>query len=422
MFTYLTLSEDKKTKMRQVLAVVIEKAFIQRHLSLFEGMGIDITHFDSALSCAIRALQSMPALKQDITVTHLRDNANMLNLLFVDGVYTFSNSTRLFSEHGTPGFGVEVARAVSTMQQFVKSQSLEKPLHSIYLAGTQEGDYDYCRECITQVNNDVEVAMLPNHGSIVMKTGDNTDYTAYIVAIGCMMGAGNKSKLFPLYSGLVEQYKLDPKGDKNVQDIKKAIVPLCTLVAVGAVVSIGLGVTCAINAGRITQLQNFLNTPEVTDTLAEYDNLKAANVELARTANDVDNVWKYVDSYPTYNRELEKVVEDCASGLAEVTIKDFSANSGTLGITTKAPNVDQIHTYIEVLKQSPVFYDVNYTGYSYDGEKDGTWTVRVECKLSDIAGKSLSNIYSDAGRANYQKETGMIVDETSEVSTEEVEQ
>jgi hypothetical protein len=75
-----------------------------------------------------------------------------------------------------------------------------------------------------------------------------------------------------------------------------------------------------------------------------------------------------------------------------------------------------------VLKQSPVFYDVNYTGYSYDGEKDGTWTVRVECKLSDIAGKSLSNIYSDAGRANYQKETGMIVDETSEVSTEEVEQ
>jgi Tfp pilus assembly PilM family ATPase len=127
MFTYLTLSEDKKTKMRKVLAVVIEKAFIQRHLTLFEGMDIDITHIDSALSCAIRSLQSMPSMSEDVTVTHIMENANMLNLLFVDGVYTFSNSTRLFSEHGTPGFGVEVARAVSTMQQFVKSQSLEKP-------------------------------------------------------------------------------------------------------------------------------------------------------------------------------------------------------------------------------------------------------------------------------------------------------
>jgi hypothetical protein len=408
--------------MCQVLAVVIEKAFVQRHLTLFESMGIEVTHLDSALSCAIRALQSMPAVREDITVTHLMENANMLNLLFVDGVYTFSNSTRLFSEHGTPGFGVEVARAVSTMQQFVKSQSLEKPLHSIYLAGTQEGDYDYCRECITQVNNDVEVAMLPNYGSIVMKTGDNTDYTAYIVAIGCMMGAGNKSKLFPLYSGLVEQYKLDPKGDKNVQDIKKAIVPLCTLIAVGAVVSIGLGVTCAINAGRITQLKNYLNTPEVTDTLAEYDNLKSANQELAKTANDVDNVWKYVDSYPTYNRDLEAVVNRCAEGLAEVTIKDFNAKNGTLGLTTKAPNVDLIHTYIDVLKEEPVFCAVNYTGYSYNGDNDGTWTVRVECTLSDIAGKSLSNVYSEAGRNNYQKVSGTIVDETSEESTEEVEQ
>jgi hypothetical protein len=350
------------------------------------------------------------------------ENANMLNLLFVDGVYTFSNSTRLFSEHGTPGFGVEVARAVSTMQQFVKSQSLEKPLHSIYLAGTQEGDYDYCRECITQVNNDVEVAMLPNFGSIVMKTGENTDYTAYIVAIGCMMGAGNKSKLFPLYSGLVEQYKLDPKGDKNVQDIKKAIVPLCTLVAVGAVVSIGLGVTCAVNSGRITSLTNYLNTPEVTDTLAEYDNLKASNAELASTQNDVANVWKYIDSYPTYNRDLENIVNECANGLAEVTIKDFNASSGVLGLTTKAPNVDQIHTYIEVLKKSPVFCDVNYTGYSYDGEQEAKWTVRVECTLSDIAGKSLSNVYSDAGVENYRKISGMTVEEPSEENTEEVEQ
>jgi hypothetical protein len=310
------------------------------------------------------------------------------------------------------------------MQQFVKSQSLEKPLHSIYLAGTQEGDYDYCRECITQVNNDVEVAMLPNYGSIVMKTEDNADYTAFLVAIGCMMGAGNKSKLFPLYSGLVEQYKLDPKGDKNVQDIKKAIVPLCTLVGVGVVVSVGLGVACIVNGVVKTNLENYLSTPEVTDTLAEYDNLKASNLELARTANDVDNVWKYVDSYPTYNRELENVVQKCADGLAEVTIKDFSADSGTLGITTQAPDVDRIHTYIDVLKKEPIFSSVDYTGYSYTSDQSGVWNVRVECKLSDVAGKSLSNIYSDMGVQNYQEVMGANVEEETqqESSTEEVDQ
>jgi hypothetical protein len=239
-----------------------------------------------------------------------------------------------------------------------------------------------------------------------------------------MMGAGNKSKLFPLYSGLVEQYKLDPKGDKNVQDIKKAIVPLCTLVGIGVVVSAGLAIACVVNGVVKTNLENYLKTPEVTDTLAEYDNLKASNLELARTANDVDNVWKYVDSYPTYNRELENVVQKCADGLAEVTIKDFSADSGTLGITTQAPDVDRIHTYIDVLKKEPIFSSVDYTGYSYTSDQSGVWNVRVECKLSDVAGKSLSNIYSDMGVQNYQEVMGANVEEETqqESSTEEVDQ
>jgi hypothetical protein len=190
------------------------------------------------------------------------------------------------------------------------------------------------------------------------------------------------------------------------------------------VVSVGLGIAVLVNTTIKNNLKNFLSTPEVTDTLAEYDNLKASNKELAVTANAVDNVWKYVDSYPTYNRELENIVNKCAEGLADVTIKDFNSTNGTLGITTTASDVDRIHTYIDVLKNEPVFCDVNYTGYSYNsssGDAGASWTVRVECKLSDVAGKSLSNIYSTTGVENYQKIMGAVVDETeTQASTEEV--
>jgi Tfp pilus assembly PilM family ATPase len=422
MYTYLTLSEDKKTKMSKVLAIVIEKAFVTRHINLFAGLGIEISYFDAALSSAIKALQSMPAMKNDISVTHIMENSNMLNLLFVDGVYTFSNTTRLFSEHGTPGFGVEVARAVSTMQQFVKAQQLEKPLHSIYLAGTQEGDFEYCRECITQVNNDVEVAMLPNYGSIVMKGGAG-DYTAFIVAIGCMMSAGGRSKLFPPFSGIIEQYKLDPKGDKNAQDLKKAIVPLCSLVGVGVLVSVGLGVMCGINQVHVKTLTNFLNTKEVSDTTKEYENIVAMNAELAKTENDVDNVWKYIDSYPTYNTEVEDVIKRCAEGLADVQITSFKADSGLIEVKTTAENVDLIHLYVAALKKEPIFYDVDYVGYSYGGDNVG-WTVKVECTLADIAGKSVSNVYSETGLENLKDKTEGTInkDKDNDEENEDVEQ
>jgi hypothetical protein len=254
-----------------------------------------------------------------------------------------------------------------------------------------------------------------------MKSDGNDDYTAYIVAIGCMMSAGGRSKIFPPYSGIIEQYKLDPKGDKNAQDLKKAIVPLCSLVAVGAVVSIGLGVMCGINGIKIKNLQNYLSTPEVSDTTQEYDNLVASNQELAKTENDVDNVWKYVDSYPTYNTDVENVIKTCAEGLANVEISSFKASTGTIEVKTTAENVDLIHTYIEVLKKQPIFHDVNYSGYAYGGEGEG-WTVKVDCTLSDIAGKSMSNVYSDAGIQNYQnKVEGKTNDGTEEVTDEATE-
>lgn len=421
-YTYLTLKEDKKTKMRQVLAVVIEKSFVHRHLNLFKDMGIEVTHFDAALSCAIRALQTMPAIKTDISVTHIMENTNMMNLLFVDGVYTFSNTTRLFSEHGTPGFGVEVARAVSTMQQFVKTQSLEKPLHSIFLAGTEDGDFEYCRECITQVNSDVEVAMLPNYGSITVKTSDGpADYTAFIVAIGCMMAAGSKSKLFPLFSGIYEQYSLDPKGDKNVQDLKKYVKPLCGLIAVGVVISVGMAIVCGVNKHAITTITNFLKTPEVADTVAEYDNIKANNAELARQANDIDNVWKYVDSYPTVNTGVDEVIQKCATGLVTAEITKFDSKSGVLTVSTTAANVDLIHSYIDILKKEPIFYNVDYTGYSYK-QSENMWNVNVKCTLSDVAGKTDSNIYSDLGRENYKNAfSDQGTENNTEVTTGEVE-
>jgi hypothetical protein len=252
-----------------------------------------------------------------------------------------------------------------------------------------------------------------------MKSDGNEDYTAYIVAIGCMMSAGGRSKILPPYSGIIEQYKLDPKGDKNAQDLKKAIVPLCTLVGIGAVVSIGLAVVCGINKVKIKNLQNFLSTPEVSDTSQEYDNLIASNAELAKTANDVDNVWKYIDSYPTYNTDVENVINTCAEGLATVEITSFKAESGKIEIKTTAENVDLIHTYIEVLKKQPIFYDVNYSGYAYGGEDVG-WTVKVECTLSDIAGKSLTNVYSQTGIQNYKNKVEGNTETDTEAETEEV--
>jgi hypothetical protein len=57
-------------------------------------------------------------------------------------------------------------------------------------------------------------------------------------------------------------------------------------------------------------------------------------------------------------------------------------------VTTKTDDADRIHDFIRELRRQEEFYDVTYTGYSY--QNDGTYSVNVTCILAEAAGRRAS--------------------------------
>ena len=88
-----------------------------------------------ALCSAVRLLGAHEALAESTCIILLLDGDNLVSALLVGGKYVYSSRARLFSEHGTPEFAVEVARNVSGIMQFHTSEKLENVITHVYLGG-----------------------------------------------------------------------------------------------------------------------------------------------------------------------------------------------------------------------------------------------------------------------------------------------
>ena len=86
-------------------------------------------------------------------------------------------------------------------------------------------------------------------------------------------------------------------------------------------------------------------------------------------------------AYPRVDSATEQTVASCAAGLVTAEISSYNSVDGVLSFSTSAANVEQIHQFIDLLSQQPIFAAVDYTGYTQDSE--GQWNVKVNCMMAN---------------------------------------
>ncbi|MSA00903.1 hypothetical protein GKG47_05460 [Lactonifactor sp. BIOML-A3] len=135
LYDYMPLEENRGAKMGKVMCAAAERSFVGSFVELFERMGISIISVKPALCSAVLLLGAHEALAESTCIILLLDGDNLVSALLVGGKYVYSSRARLFSEHGTPEFAVEVARNVSGIMQFHTSEKLENVITHVYLGG-----------------------------------------------------------------------------------------------------------------------------------------------------------------------------------------------------------------------------------------------------------------------------------------------
>ena len=377
---FFRISDDKKAKLSKVCAEIADTEFIKSYLQVFEEAGVQLSDIFSGVGSAINLFRHAGFAKDENCVVLIRDGMTVTAIFFVKGEYYYSTTTRVFSNPGTIEFAGEIAKVINQIDQFSRSQKLEDPISTIYLAGMEPGDESLCSRAISDtLQNPVVVGTLMSlKGVNVSSTGRALETMLYPVA-GLMVRSGHVNILRSI------------KKEKTPEQIKKEkfvkhYVPYLITALIMVAITIYM---MALSRSKTKYLNELIAYNTDTDNkfgALDYDVAAERVAILSQHYGGLKVLEKNLNSYPVAVSEVLSVIRQDAAGVGQVEFTGYNGDTGELSFTTSFSDVKLLNEFISRLKKEEILTKVDYKGYTETGQQD-TWTAILSCVLSETAGR-----------------------------------
>lgn len=400
LYDYMDVTKNKKSEIRDIVGIMVERNFVTSYVEMFERMGIKLSSFSSSYMAEIQMLRHLSQADEATRIVLLMDGDNLTTILWEEGLCVYHNRVRLFSDHGTADLGVEIVQCVNRMIQFHQTRQRErieaqekaieekdknnpkKPgtaeiqetvhtttISGIYLGGIPEEDHLYCFQGLQTLGMPVEY--LENGGSVQMPPEDLSGYFCdFFTAIG------------NLYPGLnlLKQYRKFKQENDRLRMILRKLMPIFVTFGICAVICLAIWIPNWLKQRKLNDINEYLNDPVNIAQVQKSDDLSQENDWLLKRIKEAQSAGIAIDSYPILNSEVEQEIAKCAGDNVTIQISSFYADNGGLTMETTAENAEDINKFIETLRRSELFWKVEYTGYSYVEGRD-KYNINVTCYL-----------------------------------------
>lgn len=180
LYDFATLDMADKKDGVLVLACAVERELIESYYEIFKKLNIKIKKINISHACAISLISKVGTLLNDTFVISILDKNNMSNLLFVNGIYSYSNRTRLVEQRGSEACAQEISNILSSLIQFNKSEKNGTDIESIYFCGINENE----DELFNTLARDLErnVSEFKTQDNIIFR--DKSSVAEHFYAIG----------------------------------------------------------------------------------------------------------------------------------------------------------------------------------------------------------------------------------------------
>lgn len=354
MFSYFLLEGEPASKQQKVLATAVEKEFLLSYVSLFKQIGIDVISVESGISSFIKLFMHSAEIKNKTCLVQVVDGQEVISMLFVKGMYYYSQKKRFFNLDSTEERAKELQAITDQLLQFVTSQQIKEPVDFFYLCGEGQAE--------------------------LMETLEQYSiFKGFLYPVGSLLYRQQKNSFF-------RQLKLEQKEQKKRRELFLLATPSLIVLLICLVITLFMGSSYLTNAGQLRKLQSILQDSETVNAHASYE-LSAAGVENVNgKIAAIETIWAHLMSYPTINAKVEAVLTECAQGVVEVSVKSFQRDSGVLTLNATAKNIRDINGFVESLQQQEMFEVVEYSGYSYVSGLD-CYQIHVVISMAAGAGR-----------------------------------
>ncbi|MGL5435364.1 MAG: hypothetical protein ACRDBO_08215 [Lachnospiraceae bacterium] len=376
-YAYTVLKKDRK--IQTILANMVERDYLEAHMHFAAKAGIRLVSVVMSLTANIAMLKRLPQLEKGAVVIQSLEGTSIKNLLLIDGEFFYFHRNRIRSEKGTPAFGVECARAVNKLQQFLRSQQIEKEITTIYLAGEYEGEvFELVQDSMLQMNAELEVQMLAEgseHPAVGYSGLQAGQFHRFLPLMGALLVPNDRRNL--LYQ--MKYYAPDMTRKRKLMN---HLMPLLLTFLILGGISVLQVFRWFAALNQLEQQYDFLDNSRMLENIAEYDRMAMQNEELTRQIQLAESTWNNLQSYPAISTQVKQVVAACMEGMGTAEIKEYHAAEGVIVIDIKVTEAALVHQFIMKLEEHPdTFEELQYNGFVFD-EREENWKAEVTCYLS----------------------------------------
>lgn len=379
-------TEEKGAGLINAICAAVPKEFIDGYIHLFETMQVSLDGIDVSLNGRLKVFYNLMDLRDRTFISVLLDGSNLTSTLFADGAYKYLNRSRIFSEHGTEDFGLEVAKTISSIMQFHASEKIESPIECVYMGGFEASDYKNCIESIGSLGLPAGKMEEPN--TLQLPSKEN------IICDRRLATHGGVSDFIYLIGNMVAESR-DINFCKRIERLEKekpstfrwkTMVPLFTVLGVCIILSAALIGMNLMKAWKIDEADKYLKNKSNTIKQQEALEIESKLSEQSASIETGELGWKVIKSFPIANSNVQNTLLNCAGTEVAVTVDGYDAVTGIYEFTAMASDVTKIYDFINQLKETGVFADLEYSGYNYTSETD-KYDIQVSGYLNESAGK-----------------------------------
>ena len=355
----------------------VDHDYVSDCASIFTQAGLKLSAIYSDGSNLITLCSATSAKRFNTFVLLVADAMTLTTILWVNGSFNYGNTVRCFFDQGTPEYAGDVARSVSQLTQFMKSSQAGSELQGIEIAGVDPADLPMYAEAIESLGTTAPVRLYTPSGN----ASTDPELQKYLHTVSGLYGAYRTQD----FLAKALHHKKESKGSGIDQTLKLFIPSFIVLI----IMSIIFIVMSVIKSGKNKQLEvlnEYNERPDVMMDAALFDALQERTDFLVAQYNAINEIDEDILTYPCGNTEVMQVFRTCAAGYADIEFGAFDAKNGTLSITAKASEVEQINKFIRRLMDDKSFNEVNYTGYDYE-DNEGKWKINITTTLAESVGR-----------------------------------
>ncbi len=377
---FYVISRDKKKKTMKVFTELANVEFIDNYIHVFESAGIFLKEINSGIGVSVNFLEKMRFAENTNSVIMIKDGMTVTAIYFVKGDYFYSTTARTFNNIGTLEYAGEISNAFSQISQFSKSENVEDNIADIYLAGmTTDDALNVYRAVSMNQAEEIKVYNLTTLKGVKYKGKADSINSLFYPTAG-LMNMKDQQNLLKFYGrgGVID----------NTAKIRRArlAIPYVAAFLIMGSITVSRAMTWSQDRDKLKILETYTQNPAVRMDAAKYDYMAEKTGTISDHVNALRLLDSNIDSYPMPVYDVNEIINTAAVGLGTVSIDNYNATTGVLGVTARFVDVDMINTFIDRLSAQDCFYAVNYTGYS-EISSSGEWVANLECILADSAGR-----------------------------------